>query len=293
MRTTNLTGPGLTIAVVVTLATLVPWADIPVWGATQAHGLQHALVRLVRATRSGDPAAIASLCLATATYGFVHALGPGHGKVLLAGAALASGASLRRMIVLSVVASLAQAACAMLLVASLLQAMDLATSDATQLGETWLAPLGRIAIAAIGLVLVLRGVRVLRRLSRRATRSPEGCSCGHDHGISLTEVQSLHTPRDVAALVAGVAIRPCTGALAVLVVAAGVDVFAIGVLATLAMGLGTALFNVLSASSGVAAHHLIGRAGTMTGDRFRSACAGLHIAGGLLVLCAGALLFGH
>ena len=70
---------------------LVPWASVLSWAAQEQRGFQNAMAGSLRAIRGGDSFAVFTLCSATALYGFVHALGPGHGKVLLGGAALGGG----------------------------------------------------------------------------------------------------------------------------------------------------------------------------------------------------------
>ncbi len=278
----NWLGPALLVAAGIAAYAFVPWDGIAQWAALQQRGFQNAMARSLRAIQSGEPAAILSLCLATGAYGFVHALGPGHGKILLGGAAVASGATLRRMAWLTLAASLAQSGTAILLVLVLLQAFRLASADAVALTETWLAPLSYAAVAAVGAALVWRGILASRRSAASAATQP--CACGHAHGPSLTAVRSLHSGRDVAALIGSIAIRPCTGALFLLVIAARFEVFAAGILAVLAMGLGTASLNVLVAGSGVAAHRLAFLGEMPTPDRARQLSAGLHIAGGVLIL---------
>jgi ABC-type nickel/cobalt efflux system permease component RcnA len=271
---------------------LVPWMEITQWAAFQQREFQNAMARSLRAIQSGEPAAIWSLCLATAAYGFVHALGPGHGKILLGGAALASGATLRRMASLTVASSLAQSASAILLVAMLLQALRLTSADAVALTEKWLAPISYAAVGAIGLILVLRGMKAVGSLSpRRAHRNPHrDCGCGHAHGPSLSEVRSLTSARDATALIASIAIRPCTGALFLLVIAARFEVFAVGVLAVIAMGFGTASFNLLVAGSGIATRSLATFGQTASGDATVRLSAGFHLIGGSIIITFSLIL---
>ena len=68
------------------------------WAAERQHQVQDAMAGAIRAIRAGDPRAVLTLCLLSGAYGFVHAMGPGHGKVLLGGAALAGGVTPRRML---------------------------------------------------------------------------------------------------------------------------------------------------------------------------------------------------
>lgn len=244
----------------------------------------------LRAVRAGEPAAFLTLCIATAGYGVVHAIGPGHGKVLIGGAALASGATFRRLAVLTIVSSLAQAGTAIGLVGLLVFGLRVNARDAAALTETWLAPLSAVAIAAIGIVLVLRGLRALRRTEDAATHDADhhdhhgSCGCGHAHGPTVDEVRSLHSMREALAIVGSIAIRPCTGALFVLVIAARFGAFGAGVLAVLAMALGTAATILAVAAGGRAA-----RLFTAIGQKAGSAQA-LHLSGMLHVVGGGLIL---
>ncbi len=253
---------------------VVPWGDILAWSANAQRGFQEAMARALRAVQAGEPAAIWALCLATAAYGFVHALGPGHGKVLLGGAALASGATVRRMTVLTVVSSLAQSLSAILAVGGLAVLLGLGTRQLGHLADTWLAPASSAAIAAIGVYLVIRGLRLWRQTGHTA--------CNHAHGPDLRQTEGLTSLRDAAMLIGSIAIRPCTGALFLLVIALRFDVFWIGCLAVVTMGLGTAAFNLLVAWSGVAARRLSAFS-TAAGDDVRRISAGFHVLGGGLV----------
>ena len=284
MRLKSLISLCAVLFAVVVIGIVLPWKEIAVWAASMQREFQNSMAASLQAIKAGEPAATWSLCLATAAYGFMHALGPGHGKILLGGAGLASGATLRQMIILSLAASLAQAVCAILLITIVLQGVQVASRDAVDLAEIWLAPISYIAISAIGAVLVARGIRELCRLLSVNMSESQHSSCGHRHGVSLSEVKSLQSRRDIAALIGSIAIRPCTGALFLLVIAARFDIFFIGVLATLTMGLGTALFNILVAGSGVAARRLAYVGSVVSGPGLQSISAGLHIVGGLLVV---------
>lgn len=265
---------------------MVPWFELSQWAAAQQREFQNAMARALRAIRDGEPRALWLLCSATAAYGVVHAIGPGHGKVLLGGAAFASGATFQRLALLTLASSLAQSATAILLVGGLVFGARIGARDAADLTETWLAPLSLVAIGAIGALLIWRGMRAFGRLmaSQAAHDQHDACGCGHSHGPSVQDVTSLETFRDALALIASVAIRPCTGALFVLVIAARFDAFAAGCFAVLAMGLGTASFNLIVAGGGTLARRfaLIGQgAGSDSALRLSAL---FHIAGGGLIV---------
>jgi ABC-type nickel/cobalt efflux system permease component RcnA len=253
---------------------VVPWAVLLHWVVGARREFQEAMARSLRAVQAGEPAAVASLCAATALYGLVHAAGPGHGKVPLGGAALASGATLRRMVVLTLASSLAQAATAIALAGALAAALRMGAMQVGEVANAWLAAASQAAIAAMSAHLVLRGVRMLRT----PLPAQGSCDCGHAHGPTANEAASLTGWRDGTALVASIALRPCTGALLLLTIALRLDLFWIGALAVVAMGLGTAAFDLGVAGSGVLMRRaaLIGASGA---DR-RALAAGAHVIGG-------------
>ena len=79
--------------------------------------LQAALAGRLQDLRAGEGTAFWSLLALCAGYGFLHALGPGHGKVLISGAAVGTRATALRMGMIALAGSLAQAAAAIAFVA--------------------------------------------------------------------------------------------------------------------------------------------------------------------------------
>lgn len=276
---------------------LVPWADLGQWAALKQQEFQNAMAQALHAIRRGDPQALWLLCGATAAYGVVHAIGPGHGKVLIGGAAFASGATFRRLAALTLISSVAQSLTAIFLIGVLVFGFRIGARDATDFTETWLAPLSIAAIGAIGALLLWRGIRSWGRLVA-ATKTTHhahhdtdghGCGCGHAHGPTAQDVRSLETLRDAIALVGSIAIRPCTGALFVLVIAARFDAFAAGCLAVLAMGLGTAAFNLIVAGGGTLARQIAFATQAAGSDSALRLSALVHIFGGGLILSLSAV----
>jgi nickel/cobalt exporter len=260
---------------------IVPWFEIQQWAAGEQRTFQNVMAGALRGIQAGDPRAVWTLCSATAAYGFFHALGPGHGKVLIGGAALASGATLKRLRILTVLSSLAQAVTAILLVGGLYFILQIGSADLADITETWLAPASYAAIAAIGAVLIFRGACGWHKISQ-AKHVTHGC-CGRAHGPSVNDVATLTSTRDSVALIASIAIRPCTGALFVLVIAARFDAFVAGCLAVITVGLGTAAFNLTFATSGVAAWWLAGL-GAWDHQGMQAISATLHLTGGVLII---------
>lgn len=227
------------------------------WAAEQQRGFQNQMAGALRALKMGQPGALAALFAAAGAYGFVHAAGPGHGKALIGGVGLGSAVSAPRLLAISLTSSLAQALWAIVLVYGGFVLLEISARQMTALAEDWMAPASALAIAAIGLILVWRSIRALLRLARRDqpdghAQSHADCGC-HAHGPAPEEVAKLESLRDTVALVASIAIRPCTGAIFLLVIAWQMEIRAAGAAAVIVMGLGTASLTSLIAVSSVAA----------------------------------------
>jgi len=244
------------------------------WAAQVQRDIQNAMAGTLRAIQAGEPAALLGLCGLTFAYGFAHAIGPGHGKVLIAGAALARRAKLRRLALLTLAASIGQSLAAVLLVLIGAGLVTLTSGQLVDFTERSLAPISYAAVGLIGAWLALRGARGLWRALAKPHPVPcddsshQNCGCGHRHAPSLAEIDEAMSLREMVALVLSIALRPCTGALFLLVIAWRLHILPAGIFATFAMGLGTASFNLMVAGSGLGLHvalsHLgVGRISTL------------------------------
>ena len=270
--------PTVILAVFVALAWGLydQWPSILAWTSDTQRRFQNVMASSLRAVQSGDAFAVVTLCAATFLYGLVHAAGPGHGKIVLGASAVASRAGILRMVLLSFFTAIAQALSAILLIGLIVVGLRwIGGSDAVKITEDWLSPISFVLFAAFGGVLLVRGTKMVSQY--RKTAVTHRVHCNHKHGPNLAEVDVLKSSRDSLLLTASIAVRPCTGALFLLVIAAQLDVFWLGAIATLAMGVGTAVFNSGIAVSGVFARHLLHLGNS---DK-------LSVSTGVLFLCAG------
>ncbi|MBK0398784.1 hypothetical protein H0I76_06260 [Limibaculum sp. M0105] len=308
------------VVVALTAAGVALWlsgagAEVAYWAARQQRAFQDVIAAAVTKLRSGDGAALWTLIGACAAYGVVHAVGPGHGKVLIGGAGIASSGTARRLMGLALISSLAQAATAIVLVYGGFLVFEMTASRAVGTVDDLLAPASAAAVGLIGLWLAWRGLRGLvaaRPVQVRDGDAPHhhheagrghghhhahahdhgpGCGCGHAHAPSPEAVEAMQGWRDGAAIVAGIALRPCTGAVIVLVLAWRFGVPLAGIAAVVAMGLGTAAVVVAVAAASVGVRR---SALTATGRGSRAAryaAPALQIAGGAFIAAmSGAML---
>ena len=287
---------GLRIAVLVLAALALIWlfalggmADISRWAAVQQREAQNALAGGLRAVRAGEPGAWLALMGVCAAYGFFHAAGPGHGKLVIGGYGAAARVTALRLSTLALASSLAQALTAIALVSIGAFALGWGRSELTDAADKVLAPASYIAIALVGAWLVVRGVR--RALSAAAHPVDEHghChSCGHAHGPSVDQVEAVTSWRDAVAIVASIAIRPCTGAVFLLILCFALGIPLAGIAGAIVMGLGTASVTVLVALVAVSARQsaLSGWSGP---GAVRAMALIEVVAGGLIALIATAL----
>ncbi len=280
---------------------LVMWAtgqfaNFGAWVLASQREVQDMLAGAIRALRSGDIGALAGFLGICFAYGVLHAAGPGHGKLVIGGYGFARRVTARKLAVVSVVSSLAQALVAVVAVYAIVAVLGLSRQVAGDVVDSIMAPLGSAAIAVLGLYLVYRGARGLRaQFAAQAhhdhhdhDHGPD-CGCGHAHGPTVDQVQTAQSPREVAALIAGIALRPCTGAVFVLILTWQLGIGAAGIAGAFAMGLGTAAF-----TAAVALMSVFAREGAFGGLGLGQLARVLPwaeiVAGGVIAIGAGAAL---
>lgn len=273
------------------LAVLGAWAlggadALAGWAADGQRRFQEAMAGALVRLRAGEPGALAALTGLAFAYGFFHAVGPGHGKVLIGGYGAGRPVGLGRLSLIALAASLAQGASAVALVYAGVLALGWTRQRVTGLAEDMLAPASHAAIGLIGLWLVWRG---LRRLW--SARHLEAACCGHRHAPAPEEIARAGGLRDAALLIGGIALRPCTGALFLLVMTWQLGIAAAGIAGTFAMALGTA--SVTLAVAGLAVTGREGALAALAGGRVALiALPALELAAGSVIVLAAAALLG-
>ncbi|TDT74162.1 ABC-type nickel/cobalt efflux system permease component RcnA [Litoreibacter halocynthiae] len=266
--------------------------SLAAFAAGEQRDFQNQIARTLRALRSGDAGALTLLMTLCFAYGFFHAIGPGHGKVLIGGYGLGRQVPWMRLSLISLVSSLGQATTAVLLVYAGVLVFNLSRTQMVGAAEDYMAPFSYAAIGAIGLWLTIRALRKFLRRHQAATHDhahhPHGedgtCSeCGHKHGPSLDEVENASSLRDALILIAGIAMRPCTGALFVLIITWQMGIAMAGIAGAFAMALGTA---VVTIGVGVAAVTMrAGVIGSFASSRVATGIVpAIELIAGLLIL---------
>lgn len=271
------------------------WSALLAWAHQVQGDLWRGLAKAVRGVKEEGSLAAAFWLLALSFfYGVVHAAGPGHGKAVIAAYLVGNESAVRRGIVLSFLTAAAQGVTAISVVglfAALLGFISREVADVT----TWMELASYAMIAGLGLYLVVRTVLgIVRGRDLHEHAHAAGHTHRHDHAhehehthIAPAEVRDW---RHGIALVAAVGLRPCMGAIFVLLFALAQGVFFFGVLATVAISLGTAITVAVLAIMASGARSIALRlAGTMNGWLLWTYW-GLSLAGGLALLLIGVAL---
>jgi len=278
---------------------------------------------LIRAAKA-DGSAAYTLLGVSFLYGIFHAAGPGHGKAVISSYLVANNETWRRGIVLSFASAVLQALTAIVIVgvaAALLGATAKAMGNTVRVIEI----VSYALILLIGLRLLwVKGRALLRELglkgSARVHHHPHGHGHGHhhhhhdhghdhhhdhdndhDHDHDASAWSHAHAPepseltgdhwlkRGLTAIVA-VGLRPCSGAIIVLVFALAQGLFWIGVASTFVMGLGTAITVAAIATLAVGARGLAGKLAKAKPGAGMIVLRGLEIAAALIIVLFGAAL---
>lgn len=191
-------------------------------------------------------------------YGLLHAIGPGHGKVIITAYISTHPTKLKKSAWLSVFASLLQGMVAIFIVTIILFLFDL-SSVYLRAVSRYLENASYLLISLSGFIICVQTFRHLLRHRKKqnlklqkATRimtepkcpykqpfiMAEQQCCGHKHVITSEDLPSQW--RSQLAVLLAIGCRPCSGALLVLLFSYALNIYYWGVVATIAMAIGTA-----------------------------------------------------
>jgi nickel/cobalt transporter (NicO) family protein len=302
------------------------------WILAEQSRFYRALSGLIHAART-DGSALWALMGISFIYGIFHAAGPGHGKAVISSYLVANEETWRRGIVLSFASAILQAVTAIVIVgvaAVLLGATAKMMGDTVRVIEI----VSYALIVLLGARLFWVKGRGFLRTWRAIGSTPEasaaaahqhhhhghhmhdhaahdhghGHSHGHDHAEEDGDVlpwghahgpepEELAGPggwyRGFSAIVA-VGLRPCSGAIIVLVFALAQGLFLAGIASTFVMGLGTAITVAAIATLAVAARAAAQKVAATRPGYGALALRGIEVGAAVLVIVFGvALLAGY
>ena len=273
----------------------------------------------IRAAKS-DGSAVWTLLAISFAYGIFHAAGPGHGKAVISSYLVANQETARRGIVLSFASALLQSLVAVVVVG--ICALLLNATAKTMCGAEKAIEIASYAlIAAFGARLVwTKGGGFMRALQAKRPVPAMAAAdhhhdhdddhhhhhdhghddqvhdehCGHSHGPTPDQLAGPGGWQRGLGAIFAVGLRPCSGAILVLVFALAQGLFWAGIAATFVMGLGTAITVATIAIVAVSARGLAQRLSAGRDGGGTLIMRGIEFgAAGLVLLFGLGLLFGY
>jgi nickel/cobalt transporter (NicO) family protein len=246
---------------------VTPFRESPVrWMQGHQQNFYRQMSSSIRALNSASPMAAGwTLMLLSFLYGVFHAAGPGHGKAVVAGWVLATENELKRGIAIAALSALFQALTAIVIVSLLLFFVQSASAMARDVAG-FLESASYLMIAGLGLYLlagVFRAAAPQSAAKSAPQSAPQSASksapqfellsrpgiargfdhvhdeiCGHAHAPEPAQLRGDWSWTRAVALAFAVGLRPCTGALLVLIFSWGIGLYWAGIASTLVMALG-------------------------------------------------------
>lgn len=307
----------------------VPAAGIVGWLFAKQAEFYRQFTGLIRSAKT-DGSAVWDLFGVSFLYGIFHAAGPGHGKAVIASYMVANRETWMRGIVLSLASALLQAfvAVAVVGVAAALLNVRASTMNGTvnvieTVGYVLIIVIGLRLLWVKGRsFLNLRparhpvsevGAAMTPKRDDHGHASPpadhvashrhdhfhhahdhsnhnEACGCGHTHGPQLEEIAGAGGWTRGLATIIATGLRPCSGALLVLVFAMAQGLFWLGAGSALVMGLGTFLTVATIATIAVMARATANRLATASSRHGTLALRGIEVAAAAVITLFGVML---
>lgn len=270
-------------------------SDLSAFVQSTQRNLHGKLAEAMRAVRADQTAALWNLIVLGFGYGVFHAVGPGHGKFVISTYLATTEAGAWRGIGLTLASSFLQAATAIAVVEVTVRLLGLALRDA-RVGASAIETASYVLLALVGLGLVVGAARrAWRRRSAAAhDHHDHGTDHGHAHGPDAARLAAPMNWGQAASIVLAVGLRPCSGAVLVLLFAKILNLGLVGVAAALAISAGTAVTVAglaLLAVHGRRAALFFGRRAGWAAGRLALGVDLAAVVGGLVIVMIGLSLF--
>lgn len=300
--TIRIAGCAIVVAFVVWIAAGAGWVDAVGMAIQSAQRALHGrLASAMRAVQDNQHLALWNLVALGFFYGIFHAAGPGHGKFVISTYVATTESGVRRGIALTFVSSLLQGLTAVAVIEVTVRLLGLALRDA-RTGATTVETASYVLLALVGAGLaVSASLRLWRRLREKSApghdhvhESAPGHAQDHAHGPDAASLAAPMKPAHALAIVLSVGLRPCSGAVLVLLFAKVAGLASAGIAAVAAISLGTAITVSALALTAVYARRFalaFARRGGASGKGLAAGLDAAAVAGGLLIVIMALSLF--
>ena len=277
------------------------WPQVMLKSVIWQREVNQQMSSLLKSVAANPAQAGGTLLLFSFVYGVLHALGPGHGKVVITTWLATHPSKLKSSIGLTLAASLLQGLVAIALVVVVLSILQLPARQ-LHLSSFWLEKGSYALVGVLGLLLCWRALKKLRALLRKPKFTAftphhvhhDGCGCGHQHMPDPERLARDDDWRARLVIILSMGMRPCSGAIMVLLFSKVIGVFAWGMASALAMAAGTSL---TITSLALLVHAFRSLAVKLSGNKTPTlwrqvGWSTLALAGGIILVVAAVVMWG-
>ena len=306
----------ITVLVSFTYLLYQNWPTLITTGIQWQKQINNELSELLHAAKNESLTAGISLIVLSFLYGILHSVGPGHGKLIVTTYIATQDAKVKLSLIITLVSSLMQAFVAVALVSVLLLAFNASMREINHAAEIFI-PLSFYTAILLGIAVICRNLLLMYRVIKKHKQATidsnklmikavkqidakhehhDNCGCGHQHVVAPEQINDASSFKEYLAIILSIGIRPCTGAIMVLLFANMLDIYWLGIVSAIVMALGTALTTSLIAIMTITGKQAVrrylaaGKPKKVETDRPNLAKFILPIFGGALLILLGVLL---
>ena len=280
----------------------IVWAYLLIEIQSLQRGFHLELSQSIRNIQNNGLIASISLITLSFIYGVFHAIGPGHGKIIISTYLLTQESKLKRGILLSMTSSFFQGFTAIFLVLIIKIILNFSFRETLKFSSD-LEIVSYILITLVGLYIIFtKLIKIIYKIkyffshSEKNTQKLQNQNShhhhSHSHGPSVEELNDSSL-KSLLSIAFAIGIRPCSGAIIVLLLSFSLKLYISGILSVLVMSVGTGLSTSILAAISVygrkTAIKLLSLLPDETGNS-KNIFDWISLFGGIIILVFGLLL---
>ncbi|WP_413693312.1 nickel/cobalt transporter [Psychromonas sp. KJ10-2] len=299
------------------------WPSLIITSMQWQKGINEQIIELLYSAQTQLLASGISLVSLAFIYGILHSLGPGHGKLIVTTYLATHPTKVKISLVLTILSALLQAIVAIVVVSVLLMLFNSTMREVNNEANN-LITLSFYSVVILGLIVIWRNAKsLIQSFYSRPTpikintikpiMAPVGnknqptthvhnhgpdnvCGCGHVHFAGAAEINKASSLKEYLAIIFSVGLRPCTGAIMVLLFSNTLGLYWLGIVSAFFMSIGTALTTSSIAVMTTLGTKLIQGYLTVGNKTNKPSKSGQHIktfiklTGGILIVLTGMIL---
>ena len=217
-------------------------------------------------------------------YGVLHSVGPGHGKMIVTTFLATHPSKAKHALILTILSAFMQALVAIILVSILVLLFNNSMRDVNAKAAE-LISISFLTMAGLGAFIIFRAAKKLWDHIRDKKAHQ------HNHFASAGEINKATTWQAYLGMIVSIGIRPCTGAIMVLLFSNMIGIYWLGIISAIIMAIGTAITTSTIALLTISGKKVINRYLKREDNQFSISNISLQIIGGGILTLVGVLLF--